>query len=134
MGRRHRLAKRRSVPLAALADQPFLLLDLPHSRDYFLALFHRLGLAPLLGGRFEHMDVIRSLVARGDGFGLGNVKPKTRASLDGRRLAYLDLQDRLAPLTLGIASVEGMRRTRSTLAFVELCRELVREGEVPGAG
>ena len=130
----HPLAKRRSVPLAALADQPFLLLDLPHSRDYFLSLFHQLGLAPLLGGSFEHMDVIRSLVARGDGFGLGNVKPKTRASLDGRRLAYLDLQDRLPPLTLGIASVEGMRHTRSTLAFVELCRELVREGEVPGAG
>jgi DNA-binding transcriptional LysR family regulator len=129
----HALAKRRSVALAALADQPFLLLDLPHSRDYFLSLFHQVGVSPVMGGRFEHMDVIRSLVARGDGFSLANVKPKTRASLDGRRLVYLDLQDDLPPLTLGTASIKGMRHTRSALAFVELCRELVREGNVPGS-
>lgn len=129
---RHPLARHRSVPLKALVEEPFLLLDLPHSRDYFLALFHQAGLTPRLAGRFEHMDVIRSLVARGDGFGLANIKPKTRSSLDGRRLAYLDLQDKLPPLVLGVASVRGMRLTRAARAFIEMCRELVRDGQVPG--
>jgi DNA-binding transcriptional LysR family regulator len=129
---RHPLAKRKAVSLEALADQPFLLLDLPFSRDYFLALFQQIGITPQIGGRFEHMDVIRSLVARWDGFGIGNIKPKMRASLDGRRLAYLDLEKGLPPLTLGIASVKGLQHTRTALAFVELCRELVRDGQIPG--
>ncbi|MGE0718746.1 MAG: LysR family transcriptional regulator [Alphaproteobacteria bacterium] len=130
----HRLAKRRSVPLAALAAEPFLLLDLPLSRDYFLSLFHQAGLTPEIGGAFEHMDVIRSLVARGDGFGLANIRPKNRASLDGRPLAYLALDGQPRALALGIVFVKGMLRTRSTEAFVELCRELVREGRIPGTG
>jgi DNA-binding transcriptional LysR family regulator len=128
----HPLARHRSVSLRALAEEPFLLLDLPHSREYFLALFHQIGIAPQMAGRFEHMDVIRSLVARGDGFGMANIKPKMRSSLDGRRLAYLDLQDRFPPLVLGIASVRGLRHTRTAQAFIDLCRELVRDGQVPG--
>lgn len=128
----HPLARHRSVALKTVAEEPFLLLDLPFSRDYFLALFHQVGATPRMAGRFEHMDVIRSLVARGDGFGLANIKPRTRASLDGRRLAYLDLQDRFPPLVLGIASVKGMRHARTARAFIELCRELVRDGQVPG--
>src|SRR5262249_33309121 len=82
----HPLPRHRSVSLKTVAAEPFLLLDLPFSREYFLALFHQVGVAPRMAGRFEHMDVIRSLVARGDGFGMGNIKPRTRASLDGRRL------------------------------------------------
>jgi DNA-binding transcriptional LysR family regulator len=129
----HPLARQRSLSLQTLAEEPFLLLDLPHSREYFLALFHQLGLTPRMAGRFEHMDVIRSLVARGDGFGLANIKPRMRSSLDGRRLAYLDLEDRIPPLTLGLASVRGLRHTRTAEAFLGMCRELVREGQVPGA-
>jgi DNA-binding transcriptional LysR family regulator len=128
----HPLARHRRLSLRALAEEPFLLLDLPHSREYFLALFRQLGLAPRMAGRFEHMDVIRSLVARGDGFGLANIKPRMRSSLDGRRLAYLDLQDEFPPLILGLASVRGMHHTRTAEAFLGLCRELVRDGQVPG--
>jgi DNA-binding transcriptional LysR family regulator len=128
----HRLARRRSVPLAALADEPFLLLDLPLSREYFLSLFHEAGLVPRTVASFEHMDVIRSLVARGDGFSIGNVRPRNKASLDGRPLAYLRLDGPLRPLRLGIAALRGGRPTRTAEAFMELCRELVRDTRLPG--
>jgi DNA-binding transcriptional LysR family regulator len=128
----HPLAKRRSVPLAALAEEPFLLLDLPMSRDYFLSLFHQSGLTPRTAGEFEHMDVIRSLVARGDGFSLGNIRPKSRMSLDGRGLAYLTLQGDLRRLQLGIAAVRGGRRSRTMQAFVETFRELAAAGLAGG--
>ena len=42
----HPLAARDSVSLAELAGEPFILLDLPHSRDYFLSLFHAVGVEP----------------------------------------------------------------------------------------
>jgi DNA-binding transcriptional LysR family regulator len=128
----HRFAKRKTVPLTAIAEEPFLLLDLPFSRDYFLSLFHQQGLVPNLAGEFEHMDVIRSLVARGDGYSIGNIRPRNKASLDGRALAYLMIEGPARPLTLGVVSLKDVRRTRTAEAFVELCRELVHNAHIPG--
>lgn len=128
----HPLARRKSVPLSALAEEPLLLLDLPISRDYFLSLFHLAGLRPNIGGRYEHWDVIRSLVARGDGYSIGNVRPRNRASLDGRRLSYLFLDDKSPPLYVGIAEMRGIRRNKLADAFIGICRELVRAGSLPG--
>src|SRR3954451_13041507 len=88
----NKLARRRSVKLERLAAEPLLLLDLPLSREYFLSLFQRAGLVPVIADRFEHIDVIRSLVARGEGYGLPNPPPPNRISLDGLPLAYLSLE------------------------------------------
>jgi DNA-binding transcriptional LysR family regulator len=123
----HRLPRQRSTTIEALTGEPFLLLDLPISRDYFLSLFRRVGLMPHIAGRFEHMEVIRSLAARGEGFGLANAQPRNRASLDGRRLAYLALEGNPRPLTLGILMVKNMRLTQTMQAFVTLCQELIRD-------
>lgn len=128
----NRLARRRVVSLKDLAAEPYLLLDMPISRDYFLSLFQREGLAPRITGRFEHMDVIRSLVARGEGFGLANVRPRNRASLDGNPLAYLPLSGVPRALVLGMALAPGLRRTETTKAFIALCRELIRDDRIPG--
>ena len=67
----HPLARRRAVSIEELASDPYLLLNIPASRDYFLALFRQAGVSPRIGGRFEHLDVIRSLVARGEGYRAG---------------------------------------------------------------
>lgn len=128
----HPLARRRSAPLSALAGDPFILLDLPHSRDYFLSLFRDQGLEPRTVAAFEHMDVIRSLVARGDGFSIGNIRPRNRASLDGRPLAYIRLEGVVKPLRLGIATLANARSTRTAEAFADICRELVRDTRLPG--
>lgn len=131
---RHPLARHRSVSIEQLAAEPFLLLDLPVSRDYFLSLFHREGLAPRIAGRFEHMEVIRSLAARGEGFGMANAQPRNRASLDGHRLAYLALQGNPRPLTLGIMMVKNTRRTQTVEAFFALCHELIRDQWLADSG
>jgi DNA-binding transcriptional LysR family regulator len=124
---RHKLASHRSVTIEQLAEQPFLLLDLPISRDYFLSLFHRVGLAPRIAGRFEHMEVIRSLAARGEGFGLANAQPRNRASLDGNKLAYLAIEGHPRALTLGILMVKNTRTTQTMEAFLSLCHSLIRD-------
>jgi DNA-binding transcriptional LysR family regulator len=128
----HPVARRKSIALAALADEPFLLLDLPISRDYFLSLFQLAGLRPNIAGRFEHWEVIRSLVARGDGYSIGNVRPRNQASLDGRRLSYLFLDDNAPPLSVGVAEMRDARRNKLADAFVATCRELVRADSLPG--
>jgi DNA-binding transcriptional LysR family regulator len=129
----HPLAKQRSVTIEQLADLPFLLLDLPISRDYFLSLFHRVGLMPRVAGKFEHMEVIRSLAARGEGFGMANAQPRNRESLDGRKLAYLMVEGHPRPLLLGILMVKGIRRTQTMGAFIAFCHRIIRDQWQAGA-
>jgi DNA-binding transcriptional LysR family regulator len=128
----HTLARRRSVALKELASEPFLLLDLPLSREYFLSLFKVAGLTPRLYGSFESIEVIRSLVARGEGFGMANVQPKNQSTLDGQMLSYLALSDDLPPLMYGVASMRGSRPTQTVKAFMLLCTDLVSTGRIPG--
>lgn len=128
----HRLARRRSVRLEELNEDLFILLDLPLSRDYFLSLFRQSGLNPKIGGRFPHIDVIRSLVARGEGFSLANAQPKNQSSLDGGKLSYLALEETLKPLVHGIATLKDARRTPTLSAALTLCEELLLDKPLPG--
>ncbi|GBQ26183.1 LysR family transcriptional regulator [Gluconacetobacter azotocaptans] len=128
----HRLAKRRTVALAELASDPFLLLDLPLSRDYFLMLFSQAGLTPQVAGRFQSIDVVRSLVARGVGYSLANARPRNRAALDGRPLSYLALKGAHRELKYGTARIAGLRRTPRTAAFLSLCGEILANRPLPG--
>ena len=59
----HPLARRKSVRLAELADEPFILLDLPHSRDYFFGLFRSAGIEPRIVFKSRSQELIRGLVA-----------------------------------------------------------------------
>ncbi len=128
----HPLARRKSVRLEDLAQENFILLDLPFSRDYFLSLFRQAGVTPNITGRFQYIDVIRSLVARGEGYSLANARPKNLSTLDGRKLSYLTLETSLQPLVHGIAMLRGLRRTPTAEAFIKLCEELLREKPLPG--
>jgi DNA-binding transcriptional LysR family regulator len=128
----HRLAGRGTIGLAEIADEPFILLDLPMSRDYFLGLFAQAKVSPNIAGRFGHFDVIRSLVARGEGFSIANAQPKNQSSLDGRALAYLQLEPELKALVYGIVMLKGARRSPTQNAFVELCGELLAGKNLPG--
>jgi DNA-binding transcriptional LysR family regulator len=128
----HRLARKRTIALRDLAEDNFLLLDLPLSRDYFLSLFRQAAISPQITGRFPHFDVIRSLVARGEGFSLANAQPKNQSSLDGRKLAYLALEPSLKPLTHGVATLKGLRRNPTLTAFLKLCEELLTDQKLPG--
>ncbi|WP_298285522.1 LysR family transcriptional regulator [Acidocella sp.] len=132
VGTAHRFARRRSVMLRELAEDNFLLLDLPMSRDYFLSLFRQAGVNPNITGRYGYIDVIRSLVGRGEGYSLANARPRNLSTLDGRKLSYLALEDSLRPLVYGIALFRGMRRTPTAEAFIELCRELLEGKPLPG--
>jgi DNA-binding transcriptional LysR family regulator len=129
---RHKFARRKNISVEELAEEPFLLLDLPISRDYFLSLFHRVGLVPNVLGRFQHIDVIRSLVARGEGFGLANAPPRNKSSLDGHPLSYIELTGEPRALVYGVMVMRDMRHTKTAEAFTSLCRELAEQNRVPG--
>ena len=70
MAATHPLANRGTVTLEALADYPFVLVDLPLSRDFLLVPFWQKGLAPQVMLRTRSVDMVRSMVAASDAVSL----------------------------------------------------------------
>jgi DNA-binding transcriptional LysR family regulator len=126
----HRLAARRSVSMADLADEPFL--ALPESagalRDYWLALDARAGRPVRIGAEINDTEETYEAVASGIGVCLlagGNAPIFARGDV-----TMLPVRD-LSPSELVLAWNE--RHCPPLLeTFVELCRQVALEGT--GAG
>jgi DNA-binding transcriptional LysR family regulator len=93
----HRLAGRDRISLADLAEEPYILLDLPHSRDYFFGLFRSVGVEPRVAVRSRSQELIRGLVANGQGYSIQNAISPTNLAYDGKRVAVLPLTEVLPP-------------------------------------
>jgi len=64
VGEAHPLAQQTAVSLQELAGEPLVLLDLPLSREYFLALFLKEGLEPTIAMRSAYQEVVRTMPGR----------------------------------------------------------------------
>lgn len=132
VGAAHALAGESAVELAALAAEPLILLDLPHSRDYFLALFLAQGLSPTIGARSAYPEVVRTMVANGYGYALANVRPRSDRALDGRQVVRVPLAGTHRPMTIGLAALAEPRRPRLLEAFAAHCRAAITQRAIPG--
>lgn len=128
----HSWAVRGRVGLDDLLTEPLVLLDLPISREYFLAMFHANGVRPLIGERTADLPVLRSLVANGYGYAVLNIRSRMDAAPDGAPLAMVELEGDFAPLRLGLATMRSDRVARVVKAFGEHCLTRVRDGSLPG--
>ena len=128
----HPLARRKSVLLEDVADHPFVLLDLPSSREYFVALFMAAGLKPTIATRSAHPDVVRAMVANGAGYALFNVRPRSNQSLDGRKLVSVPLAGQHRPMTIGIATLRVLARSKLIEAFCAHCQARISRSHIPG--
>ncbi len=128
----HPLAARGALRLEDLVNEPFILLDLPLSRQYFMSLFERLGLAPHVAAETPSPETLRAYVASGLGYSLMTARPVNKAAANGRPLAYLALEGDQPPMTIGLASLKDLRRARVVDAFEAHCRERIVPGRIPG--
>lgn len=128
----HPLAKRKSVTLKALSEEPLILLDLPASRDYFMSLFQAAGLQPTILERTSHLPMVRSMVANGFGYGLLNVPSMNADAPDGKPLRYVPVRDDARVMNLGLATISTERKSRIVTAFCEHCRMHITRTSAPG--
>ncbi len=128
----HRFAQRRSLALAEIVEEPFILLDMPLSREYFVSLFLRNGLTPNIVARSDYPETVRSYVASGFGFSLLTARPVNKAALNGLPLAYVRLEGEYEPMVLGIATLRGLRKPRTAQAFIDYCRATISTERLPG--
>jgi len=124
---RHRLARRPTVSLRDLADQPLVLLSLPQSRDYFLSIFYGLGLQPHVAHETPSFEMVRGLVANGHGYSVMHSRPVSEQALDGMRLVYRPVSEKIRPTQLGLARRKDARPRRMATAFAAFCREFLSD-------
>ncbi len=119
----HRLAQRASLGLAALAQEPLVLIKLPHSREYFLSLFRQAGVTPRIAYETPSIEMLRSLVANGLGVSLLTTRPVRDWAYDGKRLACRRLRGALTPQSVVLAypDLMGYRNPRAQ-QFADVAR------------
>lgn len=128
----HPLAEKPEIHPEDLSGIPMVLLDLPHSAEYFLALFEQIGTPPLIAERTRDMSVLRAMVANGYGYSLINTRTTLSEAPDGKRLAFVPLKGGVRPLQLGLATARAERPRRVVSAFAETCAALVSRDGLPG--
>lgn len=99
----HPMARSETISLAQFVDEPMVLLDLPHSRDYFRALFVRLGFEPQVRYRTLSFELVRGLVGRGHGYSILNLRPSVDTTYDGGEVRCVRIQDPVASLSVALA-------------------------------
>lgn len=118
----HPMADQDCVSLHALKDEPFILLDLPHSRDYFLGLFESVGITPNLQYRTTSFEMARTLAGNGLGYGMLNLRPRTPFTYDGTKVVAVPIREHIRPLRIICIRLPEMPPRRVSRAFLSYAK------------
>ncbi len=99
----HVLASEQSISLKALADEAYVQLDWPATRELFASILERAGLAPKISLRSQSFELVRSAVANGLGFSLLYARPSHDIAYDGKPIACLAIKEPMPPLDIVLA-------------------------------
>lgn len=124
LARDHRLAQELSVAAEVLAMEPMVMITTPPSEEDVGAYFAALDLSPRIGYRVSSLELARSLVAAGLGYGLFLQRPSHDLTYDGAPVAALPLDPLPVPETLSIAWPTARRLSARASAFVHLAEEM----------
>lgn len=122
----HRLADREEVSLSELIDEPFVLMDLPHTRQYFLSIFYSQNLEPKIRYRSTSFEAVRALVGNNLGYALLNLEPKNSQTYDGREVVSLRLRETMRPLKIVLVSLKRTARRRIARTFQDFARGFLK--------
>ncbi|GAB3626472.1 LysR family transcriptional regulator [Pandoraea terrae] len=118
----HRLAKHDTLGAADLADEPFVLIDLPHSREYFLSIFGIAGVHPTVAYRTGSLEMARALVANGCGVSILVTRPARDVAYDGRRIVCKPLAGQFSPQRVVLVSARERPLSPAAEAFIDAAR------------
>jgi DNA-binding transcriptional LysR family regulator len=119
----HPLAKRDTISLKEIASEPFILLDLPHSRDYFMSLFTTCGVLPLVVYKSKSYELIRGLVGHGHGYTIHNALPGTSVTYDGGRVVACAIAEPVPPVQVMSLQLRRHSVRPAVKAFAEFLTE-----------
>lgn len=110
-----------AIDLAELRDDPVIWLDLPLTREYFESIFRIAGITPRIRHRVSGYETVRAFVAAGHGYAMLNQRISELSAPTPAPVSF-ELVGDYPPIAVGLATVSGVRRTRRSDAFAEVCR------------
>jgi len=120
----HRLARRDSVALADLLQDPLILINLPQSRGYFLSLIQMQDVTARITMETGSMEMLRSMVANGLGVGLLATELPYRTTYDGRKVVHLPIQGKAPAHRVALAREARLPQTWLSKKFEAFAQEL----------
>ena len=118
----HELAEAPHASLHDLASLPMILLQRPHSEQYFIGIFEEHGLEPLVRYRTPSFEMVRAFVGRNLGYSILMPRPATDATYEGTSVVTLPLSENVSPGKFVLATVKGKQVNPASKAFMHLCR------------
>lgn len=122
----HRLTRLKNVPLIALRDEPFVLLDIAPSHTYFTRILESAGITPKIAFSSPSLEVVRGLVGQGLGYSILVTRPHGDHSYAGEALAVRPIADEVERGVIALAALRQMRKTRLVSAFEAHCIDFFR--------
>lgn len=119
----HPAAAQDSISLIDMAAEPFILLDLPHSRDYFMTLFMTCGAQPHVVYRSKSYELIRGLVGHGHGYTIHNALPGTSITYDGGCVTARPITERLPAVQVMSLHLGRQTMRPAVRAFAEFLKQ-----------
>ncbi len=127
----HRLAGAGPVDLRVLAEDPVILINLPHSRGYFLSLFQIAGARPRIAAETRSIEMLRAMVANGLGVGLLATDLPYDMTYDGGRVVRCPIAGELPPSRIVLARARDLEPTEAMQAFTAIAQNSIA-GSVAG--
>ncbi|CAI8199728.1 Hydrogen peroxide-inducible genes activator [marine metagenome] len=121
----HPLSTQADVDIADLAGEPFILLDVPPSREYFLGLFRSVGLEPNILHSSPSLELVRGLVGYGLGFSLLVTRPASDMTYDGQQLSIRPLRNKFTKSSIVLAHHKDLRPTQLMTLFSNLAQSIL---------
>ncbi|MFC6486765.1 LysR family transcriptional regulator [Nitratireductor sp. GCM10026969] len=124
----HPAASKPAVSLKEVAGEPFILLDLPHSRDYFMNLFMTCGVLPKIIYRSQSYELIRGLVGRSCGYTIHNALPGTSLTYDGSFVTARPIVEKLPAVQVMCLHLGRSRMRPAVQTFAHFLEEAFAPG------
>lgn len=114
----------RPIHLRELAEENYIQLDMPFSRQYYDELFRIAGVVPKLRHRFSGYETVRSFVAMGHGYSVLS-QSVSSGTYTGSKTVDVPLLDDFPSIDLAMVWPTELRLSRRARAFCELTREIL---------
>ena len=130
MARDHPLSQHPSLSIEYIEPYPLIVLDTGPRDSYFLDMFRKLGMSPIIGLRTSSSIVSWSLVSVSQMIAIRHLKPLTPASPVGKDVLCLPLEEDLPSLNISMLSNQrvGKNKKNRITAFRKTTKHFFKEG------
>ncbi|EON93661.1 LysR family transcriptional regulator [Marinobacter lipolyticus SM19] len=126
----HPLARQESVSLAELAQEPFIQIDLPMSREFLMSPFWHHQLEPRIAYRTTSLEMVRGMVAHGLGVSILITRPASELTYDGERIVCRPISDEMPVQNLVLAQSHHFALTPVAAAVMAEIRDLFSQEDL----